>query len=50
MQNCNAAGDGITNPAPINGNNRVSTYPHGDGGLLRLNVASYYRTGATPLR
>lgn len=44
-----AAGDGITNPAPINGNTRVSSYPDDDGGLLRLNVGSYYRNGAAPL-
>ena len=49
-QNYDAAGDGITNPAAINGNNTVATYPDDDGGLLRLNVGSYYRSGATPLR
>jgi hypothetical protein len=49
-QNYDAAGDGITNPAPINGNNRVSAYSDDDGGLLRLNVGNYYRSGATPLR
>jgi hypothetical protein len=49
-QNYDAAKDGITNPAPINGNSRVSTYPDDDGGLLRLNVGNYYRSGGTPLR
>jgi hypothetical protein len=49
-QNYDAAGDGITNPAPINGNNRTATYSDDDGGLLRLNVGNYYRSGATPLR
>lgn len=44
-----AAGDGITNPAAINGNTRVSSYADDDGGLLRVNVGNYYRTGATPL-
>jgi hypothetical protein len=48
-QNYDAAGDGVTNPAPINGNSRVSTYSDDDGGLLRLNVGSYYRSGAAPL-
>jgi hypothetical protein len=45
-----AAGDGITNPAPINGNTRVSTVSDDDGGLLRINVGNYYRSGATPLK
>jgi hypothetical protein len=44
-----AAGDGITNPAPIDGNSTVSDYADDDGGLLRLNVGKYYRSGATPL-
>ncbi len=45
-----AAGDGITNPAPINGNTGVSQYSDDDGGLLRLNVGNYYRSGAVPLQ
>lgn len=49
-QNYDAAGDGVTNPAPINGNNTVATYPDDDGGLLRLNVGNYYRSGAAPLK
>jgi hypothetical protein len=49
-QNYDAAGDGVTNPKPINGNSRTSTYSDDDGGLLRLNVGNYYRSGATPLR
>ena len=44
-----AAGDGITNPAPIDGNSTVSVYPDDDGGLLRLNVGKYYSSGATAL-
>ena len=48
-QNYDAAGDGITNPPPINGNTEVSTYPDDDGGLLRMNVGNYYRSGATPV-
>jgi hypothetical protein len=47
--NFDAAGDGVTNPAPINGNSQVSSYADDDGGLLRLNVGNYYRSGATPL-
>lgn len=49
-QNYDGAGDGVTNPAPINGNTRVSAYSDDDGGLLRLNVGNYYRSGATPLQ
>jgi hypothetical protein len=44
-----AAGDGITNPAPIDGNSTVSVYADDDGGLLRLNVGKYYSSGAAPL-
>jgi hypothetical protein len=47
--NFDSAGDGITNPAPINGNSEVSSYSDDDGGLLRLNVGNYYRSGAVPL-
>jgi hypothetical protein len=43
------AADGMTNPAPINGNTTVSKYSDDDGGLLRLNVGKYYSGGATPL-
>jgi hypothetical protein len=48
-QNYDAAGDGITNPAPIDGNDQVSVYSDDDGGLLRLNVGNYYRSGSLPL-
>src|ERR1700722_12059066 len=48
--NYDTAGDGITNPAPINGNSAVSTYSDDDGGLLRLNVGKYYSSGATQLQ
>jgi hypothetical protein len=44
-----AAGDGVTNPGPINGNSTVSAYADDDGGLLRLNVGKYYSSGAAPL-
>lgn len=49
-QNYDAAGDGITNPKALNGNSSVSAYPDDDGGLLRLNVGNYYRSGAVPLQ
>ena len=48
-ENYDDAGDGITNPAAINGNNQVSSYSDDDGGLLRVNVGNYYRSGATTL-
>lgn len=53
-----ASKDGITNPAPINGNTAVSNYPDDDGGYLRLQLSAYYSSaplilpgaggGATP--
>jgi hypothetical protein len=49
-QNYDAAGDGITNPKAINGNSSVAAYPDDDGGLLRLHVGNYYRSGAVPLQ
>ncbi len=49
-ENYDAAADGVTNPKPVNGNSRTSTYSDDDGGLLRMNVGNYYRSGATPLR
>jgi hypothetical protein len=49
-QNYDAAGDGVTNPGPINGNTRTSSYSDDDGGLLRMNVGNYYKSGATPLK
>lgn len=45
-----AAGDGVTNPKPINGNTRTSSYSDDDGGLLRTNVGNYYKSGAAPLK
>ncbi|MBN9387602.1 MAG: hypothetical protein J0I20_06070 [Chloroflexi bacterium] len=41
------AKDGVTNPAPINGNNLVATLPDDDGGYLRLQTKNYY--SKTPL-
>ena len=48
-----ANNDGITNPAPINGNNAISVYPDDDGGYLRLQLSTYYSSplplpGAAP--
>jgi hypothetical protein len=42
-------GDGVTNPAPINGNNQTATYADDDGGYLRINIANYYSGGTVPL-
>lgn len=42
-------GDGITNPAPINGNTAVSTVADDDGGYLRQQAAAYYLNGRLPL-
>ncbi len=47
--NTDAANDGITNPAPINGNTAVATVSDDDGGYLRAQAAAYYSRGALPL-
>jgi hypothetical protein len=46
---CDAAGDGVTNPAPINGNTTMSLSADDDGGFFRQKAAAYYATGALPL-
>jgi hypothetical protein len=46
---CDASGDGVTNPAAINGNNLTSLNADDDGGFFRQKAASYYSTGAMPL-
>ena len=46
---CDAAKDGVTNPAPINGNTRVATSADDDGGLFKSLVRSYYAHHALPL-
>lgn len=43
------AGDGITNPAPINGNSAVAQYADDDGGFIRLQTAAYYQQGPVTL-
>jgi hypothetical protein len=44
-----SAGDGITDPPPINGNNRPSLNADDDGGYFRERAAAYYREGALAL-
>jgi hypothetical protein len=39
-----SAGDGVTNPTAINGNNTVATVSDDDGGYLRQQAAIYYKT------
>jgi len=46
---CDAAKDGVTNPAPINGNSRPSLTTDDDGGYFKAQARSYYRAGALPL-
>ena len=46
---CDAASDGVTNPAPINGNTLVSLSADDDGGFFRQKAAAYYVTGTIPL-
>jgi hypothetical protein len=41
--------DGITNPAPINGNDAMAHYADDDGGYLRMVGSRYYRTGVFAL-
>jgi len=43
---CDAAKDGLTNPAPINGNTVASFNADDDGGYFKKQVAAYYK--ATP--
>ncbi|HWC46841.1 MAG TPA: hypothetical protein VG868_12080 [Casimicrobiaceae bacterium] len=46
---CDAAKDGITNPAPIDGNTRLSLSADDDGGYFKAQVRAYYRAGALAL-
>lgn len=47
--NEDVAGDGITNPNPINGNNLTANYADDDGGNLRLQAKAYYNQGRLAL-
>ena len=46
---CDAQHDGVTNPAPIDGNTRLSLSADDDGGYFRSRVRAYYRAGALAL-
>jgi hypothetical protein len=46
---CDAAKDGTTNPAPVNGNTRASVSSDDDGGYFKAQVRAYYRAGAITL-
>jgi Purple acid Phosphatase, N-terminal domain len=46
---CDAAGDGITNPAAINGNITLSYTADDDGGFFHNRAAAYYTIGAMSL-
>jgi hypothetical protein len=46
---CDAAGDGVTNPEPINGNIGWSLNSDDDGGFFRQKAGDYYATGAITL-
>ncbi len=46
---CDSAGDGLTDPAPINGNTMASLSADDDGGFFRAKAAQYYAAGALPL-
>jgi hypothetical protein len=42
---CDAAGDGVTNPEPINGNTLPSASADDDGAYFKQQAAAYYRNG-----
>jgi hypothetical protein len=46
---CDAAKDGVTNPAPIDGNTVPSYSPDDDGGYFKHEARAYYKAGAIPL-
>ena len=46
---CDAQHDGVTNPAPIDGNTRPSLSADDDGGYFRAQVKAYYKAGALKL-
>jgi len=43
---CDGAGDGVTNPPPINGNKQRSYSADDDGGYFRVRAKNYYKRGA----
>jgi hypothetical protein len=46
---CDAAKDGVTNPAPVDGNTRSSLSADDDGGYFAAQARAYYATGPLPL-
>jgi hypothetical protein len=46
---CDATKDGVTNPAPIDGNTRASLSADDDGGYFRAQARAYYRLRALKL-
>src|SRR5262245_17532296 len=46
---CDAAGDGVTDPAPIDGNTAEAVSADDDGGYFKQQSAAYYRAGAVAL-
>ena len=46
---CDAAQDGVTNPAPIGGNTRDSLSADDDGGLFKELARAYYKAGVLSL-
>jgi hypothetical protein len=46
---CDANGDGVTNPAAINGNTTLSYNADDDGGFFRNRAVNYYSVGAMTL-
>ncbi len=42
---CDAAGDGVTNPEPIDNNTGMSLSADDDGGYFKQQAANYYNTG-----
>jgi hypothetical protein len=45
---CDAAGDGVTDPQPFNGNTRASVSSDDDGGFFREKAQQYYAAGPLP--
>ena len=46
---CDQMEDGVTDPAPINGNDRPSLTADDDGGYFAERAAAYYADGPLPL-